>query len=157
MDAIYKPDVTAHDDRRASHKNEILHEASHHDKFMNTTYTGMSANEFFSKVRHNHYDIVKANINSFDLSLRDEKGNTALIVACQNNHKKIAALLVDHGCDLNAVNRKGLTALDTADLFKFSSLAQYLVLQGAENATADSMTNYSQPKYMATADLKSFR
>lgn len=121
------------------------------------TYTGMSANEFFSKVRHNHYDTVKANVKSFDLTLRDEKGNTALIVACQNNHKRLAALLVDNGCDLNAVNKKGLTALDTADLFKFINLAQYLVLQGAENATSDSMTNYSQPKYMATADLKSFR
>ena len=157
LDAIYQRENVSNDNQRVFDDDDL--QETHNDRKSSTEmpYTGMSANEFFSKVRHNHYDIVRANVESFDLTLRDEKGNTALIVACQNNHKKIAALLVDHGCDLNAVNRKGLTALDTADLFKFTNLAQYLVLQGAENATAESMTNYSEPKYMATADLKSFR
>ena len=88
----------------------------------------VTADRFFSKVRHNHLDVIKEMLQNrnFDLLERDDRGNTALIVACQNNHKKIASLLIAHGVELNAVNNKGLSALDTADVFKFTELAQYV-------------------------------
>ena len=117
----------------------------------------LSSKEFFSKVRHNHFDTIKQQIEfKVDLDLRDERGNTALHVSCQNNHKKLAALLIDSDCDINAMNHQGKTALDYCDLLKYTDLAQYLVLQGAENSSTYSTV--PPPKFLSTADIsKSFR
>lgn len=117
----------------------------------------MSEKEFFSKVRHNHFDIVKQQVElDFDLSAQDEKGNTALHISCQNNHKKIAAFLIENGIDINAVNNQGKTALDYCDLLKYTELAHYLVLQGAENNST--LESVPSPTFLSTADIsKSFR
>ena len=56
-----------------------------------------------------------------------------LHVCAQNNLKKMASLCLQHGCDINAVNRKGMTPLDVCDKLNFSGLAQWFVTMGAEN------------------------
>lgn len=66
----------------------------------------------------------------------DERGNTALHISAQNNLKPMAALLLreagfGHDGWLNRRNHKGMTALDYAEMYKFTKLAEWLVLKGA--------------------------
>ena len=121
----------------------------------------ITSDQFFSKVRHNHIDIVQAAIDQgFDVNSRDDRGNTGLIISCQNNLKKMASILIDSGeCDVNIVNKQGKTALDYCDILKYRDLAYYLVLQGAENAELDAMEDFPSVngQFLSTADIKSFR
>jgi len=90
----------------------------------------------FSKIRHGHVDVVQTCIDSKRHNVttaRDENGNTAMHVAVQNNHKKIVNLLLKAGCSLNEENHKRMTALDYAELYKFTALTEYLILKGASN------------------------
>lgn len=63
---------------------------------------------------------------------RDENGNTLLHVACQNNNKRAAKLMLRHGADLNAQNDNGNTPLHYLYQYQFHELAQYLVEKGAD-------------------------
>ena len=72
----------------------------------------------------------------------------------------MAAILIENGIDVNAVNFKGMTALDFCDYFKFKDLAYYLVLQGAENSDIGKMQTYpnvDKDQFLSTMDIKSFR
>jgi ankyrin repeat protein len=71
--------------------------------------------------------------------------------------KRIASLLIESGCDINAVNNQGKTALDYCDLLKYAELGHYLVLQGAENSSSADLSQVTTAKFMSTADIKSFR
>ena len=93
----------------------------------------------FSKVRHNHVDVVSTCIKggTHNLLAVDDKGNTLLHIAAQNNLKKMASLLIKDGGfgsldQLNRVNLKGKTALDYCELYKFEKMHDWLALQGAE-------------------------
>ena len=96
----------------------------------------------FSKVRHNHYDVVEACIKGrrHDFTGRfsvDEKGNTLMHVAVQINLKKMCSLLLKSAkCELSAENLKGMTPLDYAELYHFTPLADWLMEKGANNGTA---------------------
>jgi len=88
----------------------------------------------FSKIRHGHIDVVQTCIDGKRHNVttaRDENGNTAIHVAVQNNHKKMVGILLKAGCSLNEMNKKNLTPLDYAELYKFTALADYLLLKGA--------------------------
>ena len=93
----------------------------------------------FSKIRHGHRDWVSNYIKSQSTGLkkkpwaRDDKGNTMLHVAVQNNHKKIASLLLKAGVNVNSVNKKGMTALDYAEMYNFHPLAEFLMLNDGVN------------------------
>ena len=68
-----------------------------------------------------------------------------LHICAQNNLKKMANLCIKQGCDLNARNRKGMTPLDYCDMLKFSALAEWMVIMGAENANvANNLPNKSK-------------
>ena len=56
-----------------------------------------------------------------------------LHVCAQNNLKKMANLCIKNGCDLNAVNKKGMTPLDYCDMLKFDPLGEWMVAMGGEN------------------------
>lgn len=58
-----------------------------------------------------------------------------LHICAQNNLKKMANICIKQGCDINARNRKGMTPLDYCDMLKFSMLAEWMVIMGAENGT----------------------
>jgi len=96
----------------------------------------------FSKVRHNHYDVVEKCIKGgcHDFTSRfsvDDYGNTLMHVAVQNNLKKMCSLLLKSaGCKLSAENLKGMTPLDYAELYQFTPLADWLMEKGAMNGVA---------------------
>jgi hypothetical protein len=112
--------------------NGVMHDQ--HDHEHDDEYDDENAKEqLFSKVRHGHHQWVKHHIHNSGRDLNkgtwavDERGNTLLHVAVQNNHTKLASLLIKEGIDINRTNKKGMTCLDYAEMYHFSSLADFLM------------------------------
>jgi len=70
---------------------------------------------------------------------RDPHGNTPLMVAAQNGHKRMAKALLKAQADCNAANHAGNTAMHFAVTYGYEALAKYLQSHGAD----DSITNIS--------------
>ena len=62
---------------------------------------------------------------------RDNKGNTALMMAARNDAKKIVKKLCDHGADVTLKNDKGYTALMRAKKHGYTETARILIEHGA--------------------------
>eukprot|EP00741_Cyanophora_paradoxa_P008501 tig00001336_g8226.t1 len=90
--------------------------------------------DVFNRIRHRKYHEVEALLDAgTPLEARDKRGNTPLIVAVQNNNKRIAKLLLRRGANINAQNFQGNTALHHAFAFSYQELAQYLISKGADD------------------------
>lgn len=90
--------------------------------------------DVFSKARHNHLEqVFTAIYNGFDLTSIDRNGNTILHICAQNNRKKIASMVIQYGCNINANNYKNLTALDYCETYQFAKMADWLISKGAVN------------------------
>jgi hypothetical protein len=63
--------------------------------------------QFFSMVRHNKVAEVEDQLNrGFPIDARDAHGNTPLMVAAQNGHKRLCKLTLKFGADSNATNHQ---------------------------------------------------
>ena len=64
----------------------------------------------FSLARHDRYDALKSLLvnREIDADLRDAKGNTLLLVACQNGHKRIVKLVLREGADADGFAEENL-------------------------------------------------
>lgn len=93
----------------------------------------------FSFVRHNHYESVEALIqqNMEVLNTKDENGNGLLHIACQNNNKRIAKLLLNNRIDVNEQNSRGNTALHFCYQYGFNQLCDFLVAHGGDELIAN--------------------
>merc|ERR1719436_2247219 len=89
----------------------------------------------FSFVRHNRYEAVEALITQEvdTLKATDERGNTLLHIACQNNNRRIVKLLIKNGISVNEQNAKGNTPLHYCSQYGFMQLADYLLAHGADD------------------------
>ena len=67
-----------------------------------------------------------------DPDVRDRFGNTPLIVAAQNNRKRISKMCVRVGADVDAVNARGNAALHYCYAYSHFELGEYLVSKGAD-------------------------
>jgi hypothetical protein len=94
----------------------------------------------FSKARHNHLEFVVEKITKekFNSNQRDEYGNTLLHICAQNNHRKLAALILKHApqTNVNAKNFKSLTPLDYCEKYGFMKMYDWLIEFGAEKDVA---------------------
>lgn len=100
----------------------------------------------FLAVKNNKYgdldDILFE--GAVDVNIRDDAGNTLLVVAAQNGLKRIVKLLLRKGADMNLQNVNGNTALHYAFAYGFKELGDYLVDKGADDSisNADGLTCY---------------
>ena len=96
-------------------------------------------NVAFSFVRHNRYEAIEAIIQqeSGILEARDEFGNNMLHVACQNDHRRIAKLLLKNGINVNDQNLAGNTPLHYCFQYNFLHLSDYLISHGADETVAN--------------------
>lgn len=93
----------------------------------------LSIDKVMSKIRHNRFDDVLTVLShGFDVQTVDKNGNNMLHICCQNNHKKLATVIINHGCNINACNNKGYTPLDYCYLYKFYALAEWIESHGGE-------------------------
>ena len=90
--------------------------------------------DFFPKVRHNQVGAVEdALAAGFPVDTRDEHGNTALHVSCQNGHKRLAKLCLKYGASPDTTNHQGNTALHYAISYGYQPLAKYLISHGSDD------------------------
>eukprot|EP00435_Cladocopium_sp_Y103_P036931 s1157_g9.t1 len=71
------------------------------------------------------------------LEARDEFGNNMLHVACQNDHRRIAKLLLKNGISVNDQNLAGNTPLHYCFQYNFLHLSDYLISHGADETIAN--------------------
>ncbi|GHP12496.1 hypothetical protein PPROV_001122400 [Pycnococcus provasolii] len=96
---------------------------------------GGTPHPLFSKIRNGRVDEVESNLRdgTFPQDARDQFGNTMLIVACQNNRKRIAKMALRYGVNPNATNLQGKTALHYCREYGYDDLGDYLLSKGAHD------------------------
>jgi ankyrin repeat protein len=89
----------------------------------------------FSQARNGRIKRVEESLNmGFSLEAEDEKGNTLLLVACQNSNRRLVEMLLVRGANINHQNAQGNTALHYALAFDASGqLGEYLIERGADD------------------------
>ena len=94
-------------------------------------------NDPFSLARHNRYDVLKQLLTTGELQVeeRDAKGNTILLVACQNGLRRIAKLALRHGASMDTQNDAGNTALHFCFMYGFADSLGDLLLQAGAGDT----------------------
>jgi hypothetical protein len=99
----------------------------------------------FSRTRHGRYKDVAAILSQgIPVDIRDEFGNTPLLIAAQNGHLKIVKMLLRSRAHINAQNHKGMSAMHFAFTFGYPELGAYLVSKGGDDAlkNCDNRTCY---------------
>ena len=92
-----------------------------------------SVDDVFSYARHNRVeDVDRLLLRGLSPDTRDLHGNTILIIASQNNHKRVAKAALRRGSDINAVNYRGNTCLHFCFAYGFNDLGDYLISKGAD-------------------------
>lgn len=105
-----------------------------------------SLDTVFSQARNGRIKRVEESLNAgFPIDAEDEKGNTLLLVACQNSNKRLVEMLLVRGAAINHQNAQGNTALHYA--FAFDSegkIGEYLIERGADDTidNIEGMTCY---------------
>jgi hypothetical protein len=103
--------------------------------------TDIEIEQLFSKVRHNRIGDVKAILErGVNARMKDSNGNSLLHICAQNNLKKMASIVLEFGADINAENKKGITALDYCDNYHFDKLGDWFVQNGGDNSHANLRT-----------------
>jgi ankyrin repeat protein len=85
-------------------------------------------------VRNEHKTVISYLIeNGAKTDMQDGNMNTALHIAAEKNNAEIVQLLLKHGVPVNALNKRGNTALDSC---KDNECRGLLLLAGAETAAS---------------------
>lgn len=89
----------------------------------------------FSQARHGRIKRLESSIDlGFDINAEDERGNTALIVAVQNNQRNLIDFLIRRGSNVNHKNCNGNTPLHFAFSYDKSGLiAEFLIESGGDD------------------------
>jgi len=90
--------------------------------------------EFYTWVQHNKLaEVEVALVQGHDADKRDKHGNTPLMLACQNGHKRMVKLCLKFGAEPNKQNHQGNTPLHFCIAYGFKEVAEYLVSKGADD------------------------
>ena len=94
----------------------------------------LNAHALFSKARHGRLrDCIALLDRGVPVDSVNDAGNSMLIIAAQNNHKKIAKEALRRNCDVNLQNAKGNTCLHYAFGYRYVELGHYLVSKGCDD------------------------
>ncbi|GAB2575502.1 DUF4274 domain-containing protein [Gracilibacillus alcaliphilus] len=101
---------------------------------------------------------VRESLSKLDIHERDERGRTPLHIFLTNRAPiEAIQLLLDHGADLEAVDRLGDTPLKKAVKFQLTEAVQLLLAYGAKldsvNGILESAWNIARHKNVVLADL----
>jgi ankyrin repeat protein len=89
--------------------------------------------DIFSFARHNKFsELETLFMEGLNPDSKDEHGNTILIIAAQNNNKRIIKIALRYGAQINMQNMMGNTALHFAKEYKYDSIFEYLIQKGAD-------------------------
>ena len=98
------------------------------------TFLDYELEEIFSFARHGRCEEIEKLLDrGLPVDVRDEFGNTLLIIACQNGNKRVAKSVLRRGANINSRNFKGNTGLHFCYQYGYGeSLGQYLISKGAD-------------------------
>jgi hypothetical protein len=83
--------------------------------FLRDTYTGYPNSDFVVAARKGDITRLEALFKEgIDIDVRDDKGRTALMAACNSGQTEIVKILLAKGADVNAKDNTGETALNDA-------------------------------------------
>ena len=69
------------------------------------------------------------------IDIRDDNGNTILLISCQNGNKRLVKLALRYGADMNICNFKGNSALHFCYRYGYAkTLGLYLLRKGADDS-----------------------
>ena len=86
----------------------------------------------FNCARHGKTDDLKIMLNTgMNVDLRDNKGNTLLMIAAYNGNLETTKLLIDFGANIDKKNFKGQTPLCGVCFKGDKNIAELLVKEGA--------------------------
>jgi len=89
--------------------------------------------DFFHMTEKNHIEEVKSIINQrIDVNIKNDFGNTALMIAAREGYLNIANLLIKSGADINLQERWGCTAIILAVQNVQFEMAKLLIEHGAD-------------------------
>lgn len=91
------------------------------------------------------YVVVCFGLIGFPVDSEDERGNTLLLLACQNSNRRMVEMLLLRGANVNHQNSQGNTALHFALSFDSEgTLGEYLIEHGADDTieNIDGLTPY---------------
>ncbi|DBA00709.1 TPA: hypothetical protein N0F65_001180, partial [Lagenidium giganteum] len=90
----------------------------------------------FSQARNGRLKRLQESIDAgFDINAEDEKGNTLLLIACQNVNVKMVEYLVSKRANVNHKNVQGNTPLHFAMAYDTEgALGEYLIGHGADDS-----------------------
>jgi hypothetical protein len=130
-------EVQGPEEAEGSHEAEQEQEQEENDKGREAHASLASeVDVLFSKARFNRKHEMASMLDDLrsqlDVDVEDGAGNTLLITACQNNHRKIAKELLRRACDVNHQNHDGNTCLHYCFALNYSDLGKYLISKGAE-------------------------
>jgi ankyrin repeat protein len=82
------------------------------DSVSDSSYNDTDVTDIFSFARHGRCDdIIRSLSRGVPVDIRDDVGNTMLIVACQNGNKRVIKAVLRNGANVNIKNYKGNTPL----------------------------------------------
>ncbi|CAL1541507.1 unnamed protein product, partial [Lymnaea stagnalis] len=84
--------------------------------------------DFFKAAKTNTVPTLKYlyQANDFLKNIKDEDGNTALMIAAENGHINVTKFLFENGEDINIENKNGMTALQLAQKNKHFKIVTLL-------------------------------
>ena len=117
-------------DKKEYEKNNKLNEKNEDDNLEKLmSYCNY---DIFSYARHGHYkELEKLFLEGINPDSKDKFGNTLLIIAAQNNNKRILKICLRYGAQINMQNLMGNTALHFAKEYGYDDIFEYLIKKGA--------------------------
>lgn len=105
------------------------------------TFNQTAVEDIFSYARHNRVDDIERMLDSgVPVDIRDQYGNTILLIACQNGLKRVAKAALRRGADINCNNMQGNTPLHFCYAYGYGeTLGQYMISKGANTQRRNSM------------------
>ena len=86
-----------------------------------------------SAVISGHIMIVRTLLNhGAKVNVKDQRGDSALLVACHKGDLELVELLIERGADVNLKNNNGWTALIRASQLGHTEIVEFLIKHGAE-------------------------
>ena len=98
-----------------------------------SSQTTLDGHNFVLAARYGHENVIINLLNGgADIELKDELGNTALIVAAAENKQSILKFLIEQGADVNAQSNDGTSALMNAAMYGHLEVADLLLKAGSK-------------------------
>ena len=99
-----------------------------------TSSSGQARQAFFAAIRNARVAEVQEQLmGGMPVHVVDRQGSGPLHLACQVGSKRMVKTLLRWGCDVNAQNYQGNTALHYCFAYHFDPLAAYLISKGADD------------------------